>query len=79
MLSVADFIGRTYVPGIKGFLLTNHYHVVAASLARTLFVPIFLACNTVVLQDDASSRKAPLINSDLLYFLIIFAFGCSNG
>jgi len=79
IFNVADFIGRTYVPAIKGFLLTNHYHVVAASLARTFFVPIFLACNTIVLQGDATTKKVPLVNSDLLYFLIIFAFGCSNG
>ncbi len=72
---VADYIGRTYGPSV--YLPTNHWRVTALSLARTIFIPLFLACNTVV--NGQSASHVPWIDSDIGYFLVVFAFGCSNG
>ncbi len=46
------------------------------SLARTLFIPIFLACNV---GGMASHGHPPSINSDIVYFLILILFFMTNG
>jgi equilibrative nucleoside transporter 1/2/3 len=74
---VGDFVGRTYLPAIPSLLITNPRRVLALSLARTLFVPLFLACNVAV--SPATTGSKPLLNSDTAYFLILIAFGLTNG
>ncbi|RSH95569.1 hypothetical protein EHS25_000661 [Saitozyma podzolica] len=77
LFNVGDFVGRTYLPAIPSLLITNPRRVLALSLARTLFVPLFLACNVAV--SPATTGSKPLLNSDAAYFLILIAFGLTNG
>lgn len=50
--------------------------LLAFSLARTLFIPLFLICN---IQWAASTATKPIITSDFLYMLILLLFGLTNG
>ena len=50
--------------------------LLAFSLARTLFIPLFLICN---IQWAASTTTKPVITSDFLYMLILLLFGLTNG
>lgn len=47
------------------------------SLARTLFIPIFLMCN--LQSSGGASLSNPIISSDFLYMFILLLFGLSNG
>ena len=53
-------------------------HVMFASLARTLLIPVFMLCNTTF-TNTANSAHVPFINSDIVYFVILFLFGATNG
>ncbi|KDQ17253.1 hypothetical protein BOTBODRAFT_144155 [Botryobasidium botryosum FD-172 SS1] len=54
--------------------------ILTISLARTAFVPLFLLCNLQRPgQGQAPSASPPFINSDAIYFLILVAFGMSEG
>lgn len=76
VFGVGDWFGR-YLCSIPRFLVWSAKNLLGLSLARTLFIPLFLACN---LQRDASLPSAPpVISSDVLYMLLLFAFGLSNG
>ena len=76
VFSVGDWFGR-YLCSIPQLLLWCARRLLVLSLSRTLFIPLFLACN---LHRDASSPSTPpIINSDVLYMLLLFAFGLSNG
>ena len=73
---VGDYAGRTYLPAFRPLLIASHIGVLLLSLSRTLFIPLFLLCNVVPRPADSLH---PLINSDTAYFLILLAFGLSNG
>ena len=76
VFGVGDWFGR-YLCSIPRLLIWSAKNLLGLSLARTLFIPLFLACN---FQRDPSSPSAPpLISSDVLYLLLLFAFGLSNG
>ncbi|KAH8999415.1 nucleoside transporter-domain-containing protein [Lactarius akahatsu] len=76
VFNTGDWFGR-YLCSIPKLLIWSAKNLLGLSLARTLFIPLFLACN---LQRDASSPSAlPVISSDLLYMVLLFAFGLSNG
>ena len=45
------------------------------SLAHTLFIPLFLMCNF----RRSPGSPPPIINSDIIYLLILFVFSFSNG
>jgi equilibrative nucleoside transporter 1/2/3 len=47
------------------------------SISRTLFIILFLMCN--VQRPSSSVHSSTIINSDVLYMLILLAFGVSNG
>jgi equilibrative nucleoside transporter 1/2/3 len=47
------------------------------SFSRILFIPLFLMCN--VQRSPTSSSSLPIINSDVVFILILLAFGVSNG
>ncbi|KAI9466711.1 nucleoside transporter-domain-containing protein [Lactarius psammicola] len=73
---VGDWFGR-YLCSIPRLLVWDAKNLLGLSLARTLFIPLFLACN---LQRDASSPSTPpVISSDVLYMLLLFIFAMSNG
>ncbi|GHJ84256.1 hypothetical protein NliqN6_0658 [Naganishia liquefaciens] len=76
--NVSDYLGRTYLPTIPMLFFHNSRHVMFASLARTLFIPVFMLCNTSF-ADTSSLAHVPFINSDIVYFIILFLFGASNG
>ncbi|KAI0254244.1 nucleoside transporter-domain-containing protein [Lactifluus subvellereus] len=76
VFSGGDLFGR-YLCDIPRLLIWSARRLLGLSLARVLFIPLFLACN---LQRDASSPSAaPLINSDLAYMVLLFVFGLTNG
>ncbi|WWD15728.1 hypothetical protein CI109_100150 [Kwoniella shandongensis] len=75
IFNIGDYLGRTYLPSISFLLLTSHSHILLASFARTLFVPLLFACNVTPRSIDS----VPVINSDLAYFGIILFFGITNG
>jgi equilibrative nucleoside transporter 1/2/3 len=47
------------------------------SLMRVLFIPLFLMCN--IQRSGPSPSSSVIINSDVLFMLILLAFGLSNG
>ena len=70
--AVGDYIGRTYLP--YGRLLPkSHRRILAFSLARLSFVPLFLMCHL------SSHPGSAWIRSDTIYFLILLGFGATNG
>jgi equilibrative nucleoside transporter 1/2/3 len=73
--AVGDYLGRTYLPAIPLLLITNSRHVLCLSLARTLWIPLFLLCNVA----PTSTSSPPLLNSDTVYFFILLGFGVTNG
>jgi len=76
VFGVGDWFGR-YLCSIPRLLIWSAKKLLGLSLARTLFIPLFLACN---FQRDVSSPSAPpLISSDVLFILLLFALGLSNG
>jgi len=52
---------------------------------RMLFIPLFLSCNVLDPRDPLSrpegvgTLRIALINSDLLYLLLLLMFGITNG
>jgi len=76
VFNIGDFLGR-YVCSFPKLLVWSANRLLALSLGRTLFVPLFLMCNV---QPGASTvLYDPIISSDLLFMVILFFFGASNG
>ncbi|EMD40447.1 hypothetical protein CERSUDRAFT_148466 [Gelatoporia subvermispora B] len=76
IFNVGDFLGR-YLCSFPRLLVWSARRLLTLSLARTLFVPLFLMCN---IQWGASSLPTnPIISSDVLFMTILLAFGLSNG
>ncbi|PWN31066.1 hypothetical protein BDZ90DRAFT_32754 [Jaminaea rosea] len=67
--NLSDVAGRT-LPSITGPLLSNPKIIAVAVLARTAFVPAFLACNF-----GKGGGGLP----DWFFFACVVAFGLSNG
>ncbi|KAF8076051.1 nucleoside transporter-domain-containing protein [Lyophyllum atratum] len=76
VFNLGDFLGR-YICAVPSLLIWSANSLLSLSLARTLFIPIFLLCN--VQRPSTGLPTSPVINSDLLFMLILFAFGLSNG
>lgn len=75
LFNVGDWVGR-FLPLWSLFRTFNTSNLVLLSVLRTLFIPIFLICNVVI----STERLMPvLIQSDILYFIIILIFSISNG
>lgn len=72
---VGDYIGRTYLASYSALNLTSPRRILFLSLGRTLFIPVFFACNVT----PREVGNTPFINSDILYFLIILLFSMTNG
>src|SRR6266404_2954185 len=74
VFNVGDWFGR-YLCSIPRLLIWSARRLLFLALARTLFIPLFLACN--LHHDSSSPSTPPLINSDVLYMLLLFALGLS--
>ncbi|BGP14956.1 hypothetical protein JCM10213_007242 [Rhodosporidiobolus nylandii] len=68
-----DWLGRV-LPQWEKLAWTNWKGLMAASVARMVFIPLFLMCN-----QTAGGDSSAVIRSDLLYFFIMFTFALSNG
>jgi equilibrative nucleoside transporter 1/2/3 len=75
VFNVADFLGR-YVCSFPRFIIWSGRRLFALSVARTLFIPLFLMCNV---QHGSGSSPAPVISSDFIFMLLLSLFGWSNG
>ncbi|KAF8665567.1 hypothetical protein AX16_000026 [Volvariella volvacea WC 439] len=92
VFNIGDFLGR-YLCSFASLLIWSSKRLLGLSLARTLFIPLFLMCNVQrptpipapiapvanLLIRAASTLPGPIISSDFLYMLILFLFGVSNG
>ncbi|KAF5387810.1 hypothetical protein D9615_000092 [Tricholomella constricta] len=76
VFNVGDFSGR-YLCAIPSLLIWSAKWLLTLSLARTLFIPVFLMCN--IQRPTSEFPISPIISSDVLFMLILFAFGLSNG
>lgn len=74
MFNLGDFFGR-YICSFPRVITWSTRRILAFSVVRTLFIPIFLLCNTV----QGPSRGFPVISSDVVYMLLVAVLGLSNG
>ncbi|GAA5871302.1 hypothetical protein JCM1840_004407 [Sporobolomyces johnsonii] len=72
VFAAGDWFGRV-LPQWEKLAWTNWKALMACSVARVVFVPLFLMCNQQAGGGDA------VIRSDWLYILIMFIFATSNG
>ncbi|KZT72706.1 hypothetical protein DAEQUDRAFT_685851 [Daedalea quercina L-15889] len=73
--NVGDFTGRSLC-SFPRLHVWSAKRLLTFSLARTLFVPLFLMCN---IQWASPTAMKPVITSDALYMLILVLFGVTNG
>ena len=73
--NVGDLTGRSLC-SLPRLHVWSARRLLAFSLARTLFIPLFLICN---IQWASSIATKPIITSDVLYMLILLLFGVTNG
>ncbi|KAG8952609.1 hypothetical protein FRC04_003970 [Tulasnella sp. 424] len=78
VFNIGDYIGRASCSNPR-LLISSGRRLLTLSLLRTIFIPLFLACNVQRPSATPSAASPPLINSDLLFFLILLVFGMSNG
>jgi solute carrier family 29 (equilibrative nucleoside transporter), member 1/2/3 len=76
VFNLGDFSGRL-VCSWPPLIIWSGRHLVVLSLLRTLFIPVFLLCN--VQSPLSPDVHQPVISSDWMFMLILFAFGWSNG
>jgi len=74
--NVGDLVGR-YTCSFPRLIIWSAEKILAMSLLRTLFVPLFLLCN--VQQSTTTIPVSPLISSDTLFMVILLAMGYTNG
>ncbi|KAI9278069.1 nucleoside transporter-domain-containing protein [Sporodiniella umbellata] len=75
LFNVGDWVGRM-MPLSKHLQVFHVKSLIGLSLVRTVFVPLFLVCNVVISKE----RYLPvIIQSDFIYFLIVWFFAVSNG
>jgi equilibrative nucleoside transporter 1/2/3 len=75
--NLGDFLGRVCCGKPRlAVLIKNPKVLLMYSIARLIFIPLFLTCNV----NSASSGKSnAIINSDTWYIMLQFLFGLSNG
>jgi equilibrative nucleoside transporter 1/2/3 len=75
IFNLGDWLGR-FLPSLQFFIINDSVKLARMSIARIIFLPLFLMCNVNV----GSNGIFPLIiNSDLIYFLILLPFAITNG
>lgn len=81
IFTLFDWLGKV-MPGYPKFVIRNTKIINVTSFSRILFIFLFMICN-VQFKDTYGNpldRSVPiLIRSDVLYFIILFAFSLSNG
>ncbi|KAI8921749.1 nucleoside transporter-domain-containing protein [Entophlyctis helioformis] len=80
VLNIADFVGKSLpmVPSLSRF---SPRALLSASIARVVFIPLFLFCN-VVITDQAGTplpRTLPLLFPDAVYMALLALLGASGG
>lgn len=75
LFNFGDWIGR-WLCKFKFFLFWSGPSLLLSSLLRLLFIPLILACASYIKD---TQPRTPFIQSDLPFFLILSAFGISNG
>ncbi|GAA5927602.1 nucleoside transmembrane transporter FUN26 [Sporobolomyces koalae] len=73
VFAAGDWFGRV-LPQWEKLAWTNWKGLLICSIARVVFIPLFLMCN-----QQAGGGQHTLIKSDIAYILIMFAFSSSNG
>jgi equilibrative nucleoside transporter 1/2/3 len=77
IFNLGDWFGRC-LPSLQFFVVVDSAKLARMSIARFMFLPIFLMCNVDV--NSSGNRILPLvINNDLIYFLILWLFAVSSG
>ncbi|KAG8705266.1 hypothetical protein FRC09_003067 [Ceratobasidium sp. 395] len=83
--NLADLVGRA-LTGIKSISPTSNKSLLLYSLARTAFIPLVLLCNVQHRPHFNPADKfqlelghKPYFNSDIVYMVILFIFGVTNG
>lgn len=76
VFNIGDYLGR-YVCSFPKLLVWSANRLLALSLVRTLFIPVFLMCN--VQRGPMTVEYVPIISSDFLFMVILCLFGLSNG
>ncbi|CAO3651366.1 unnamed protein product [Mucor hiemalis] len=75
LFNVGDWVGRI-IPISRYFQIFQVKYLSLLSFSRTVFIPLFLVCNVIV----SDTRSLPvIIQSDFLYFLLIWIFAVTNG
>jgi solute carrier family 29 (equilibrative nucleoside transporter), member 1/2/3 len=78
---LSDSIGK-FLPGMHCFFIQSHTLAITLNLFRIVFVPLFMCFNfpQLNLNGDPFFPSAPRwIQSDAAFFIIVLAFGLSNG
>ncbi|BEJ01018.1 hypothetical protein CcaverHIS631_0508750 [Cutaneotrichosporon cavernicola] len=73
LFNIGDYSGRTYLPSI-GLSSMTIPRLVVLSLARVVFIPLFLFCNI-----PARAKGQLPAFPDGVYWLILFGFGLTGG
>ncbi|KAN0063565.1 hypothetical protein ACQY0O_004013 [Thecaphora frezii] len=95
LFNLSDLLGRTLPSALPQTLVRRTRTLVGASLARVMFVPIFLACHVVpssrrtgpISSDGGSQAPAPRLSglsalmqsSDAPFFMAMLLLGLTNG
>ncbi|ORX87080.1 hypothetical protein BCR32DRAFT_228384 [Anaeromyces robustus] len=81
IFTLCDWAGKV-MPGHPKFIVRNTKIINTASFSRIIFIFLFMICN-VQFKDTYGNpldRSLPiLVQSDFLYFVILFVFSLSNG
>ncbi|GAA5892877.1 nucleoside transmembrane transporter FUN26 [Sporobolomyces salmoneus] len=73
VFAAGDWFGRV-LPQWEKLAWTNWKGLMACSVARFAFIPLFLMCN-----QQAGGGQHTMIKSDIAYVVIMFLFSSSNG
>ncbi|KAG8213954.1 equilibrative nucleoside transporter [Butyriboletus roseoflavus] len=76
VFNIGDLVGR-HSCTFPRLLVWSPKKILAMSLSRTLFVPLILLCN--VYRPTTTTPVSPIINSDILFMIILLTMGYTNG
>jgi len=75
--SIATLLGSSLC-AYPCLLIWSSYKLLLISLTRTTLIPLFLMCNVHLPGADLSSAP-PIINSDVMFLLLVVIAGVSDG
>ncbi|KAG8950066.1 hypothetical protein FRC00_007876, partial [Tulasnella sp. 408] len=73
VFNIGDYVGRALCSNPRVHISSGR-RLLTLSALRTIFIPLFLACNVQRPSATPSLTSPPLINSDFLFFLILLVF-----